>query len=159
APPTDPAAIGVLSVLQSVCIPAVNGGNLAALAKAAGYRKSGDTWSMRQHDYTLTIESPGTNPTQCHVDVTHMVDQEAPGRPIIVALHDWAFVERGWSLYRNDKNVQAGTEYTTRSWEHDGDNGQTESVVFTTRRHPDGTPMQRGTDTSELIYGVAKTAS
>jgi hypothetical protein len=28
--------------------------------------------------------------------------------------------------------------------------------VFTTRRHSDGTPMQRSADTSELIYGVIK---
>ncbi|MBV9996101.1 MAG: hypothetical protein JO127_12905 [Caulobacteraceae bacterium] len=154
APPTDPAAIGVMSVLQSVCIPAANGGKIDQLAKTAGYRKSGDDWSMRQRDYALTIENPGSNPTQCHVQITHAVDAQAPGRPIVVALHDWASTN-GWNLYRNDKSVQDGVEYTTRSWTRDGD-GKTESLVFMTQRHADGTPMQRNADTSELIYGVTK---
>lgn len=157
-PPTDPTAISVLSALTTVCIPAANGGDLGQLARAAGYRKSGDTWTLRTRDFTLVIENPGTNPSQCHVDVTHPVDQEAPGLPIVSALHDWAEVDNGWSPYRNDKSVQDGLEYTTRSWQRD-QNGKAESLVFTTHRHPDGTPMQRTNDLSEMIYGVQKDAS
>ena len=75
AAPTDPTAVAVMSVLQNVCIPAANGGDLNKLAKAGGYRKSGDNWTLRQRDFTVTIEPPGsTNPNQCHVDVTHPVD-------------------------------------------------------------------------------------
>jgi hypothetical protein len=156
APPTDPVAIAVLGVLQSVCIPAANGGNLAQLAKAAGYRKNdNDDWVLRQRDYNLKIENPGSNPNQCHVDVVHPADLEAPGRPIIVALHEWAAVSNGWSLYRNDKSIQDGVEYTTRSWTHDAD-GKSESLVFTTQRKADGTPMQRNADQSQLIYAVVK---
>ena len=145
-------------MLQNICIPAANGGDLTRLAKAAGYRKNGDNWTLRQRDYSLTIENPGSNPNQCHVDVTHPIDQEAPGRPIIIALNDWAVTEHGWNLYRNDKNVQGGAEFTTRSWQHDVD-GKSESVVFWTQRHPDGTPLQRGVDTSQLIYAVVKSTS
>jgi len=152
-PPTDPTAISVLSVLQSVCIPAAAGGNLANLAKAAGYRKSGDTWQLRQRDFTLTIQDPGSNPNQCHVDITHTADQEAPGRQIVVALHNWAAFANGWSLYRNDKNVAGASQYTTRSWQKDAD-GKLQSLVFLTIRHADGTPMKGGTDTSQLIYGI-----
>jgi hypothetical protein len=148
-----------MSVLQDICIPAANGGDLTKLAKAGGYRKSGDNWTLRQRDFTLTIEPQGgTNLNQCHVDVTHPVDQEAPARPIIVALNDWAVTVHGWTLYRNDKSVQGDSEYTTRSWRHDG-GGKSESVVFWTQRHPDGTPLQRGVDTSQLIYAVLKSAS
>ena len=156
-PPTDATAIGILSVLQSICIPAANGGVLNKLAKTAGYRKAGDNWQMRQRDYTLTIEPQGSNPNQCHVDVTHPVDQEAPGRPIIVALNDWAAITHGWSLYRNDKNTMDGTQFTTRSWQHDAD-GKSESVVFTTTRHADGSPMQHGADVSQLIYAVVNSS-
>jgi len=155
APPTDPAAIAVLAVLQNVCIPAANGGDMGKLAKAGGFRKSGDSWSLRQKDFSLTIESQGSNPNQCHVDVIHTADIEAPGKPIIVALHNWAAVSNGWSLYRNDKSVQDGVEYTTRSWELAGD-AKSESLVFTTRRHADGTPLRNGADESELIYAVTK---
>jgi hypothetical protein len=149
-------AIAVLGVLQSVCIPAANGGDLATLAKAAGYRKNdNDDWVLRNHDFNLKIENPGSNPNQCHVDVVHPADMEAPGRPIIVALHEWAAVSNGWSLYRNDKSIQDGVEYTTRSWTHDA-GGKTESLVFTTQRKADGTPLQRNADQSQLIYAVVK---
>ena len=157
-PPTDPTAIAVLSVLTNVCIPAANGGNLAQLAKTAGFRKTSDTWTLRQSAYTVVIESPGTNPNQCHMDITHPVDLEAPGRPIVVALHNWAEFANGWTLYRNDKSVQAGFEYTTRSWQKDAD-GKAEALAFTTQRHPDGTPMQRSNDTSQLIYSQNKDPS
>ena len=85
----------------------------------------------------------------------HPVDLEAPAAPIIVALHNWAAVEHGWSLYRNDKNVDAGQEFTTRSWEHGAD-GKNEALVFTTMRKPDGTPSQGNADTSQMIYSVTK---
>jgi hypothetical protein len=130
-----------------------------AIAKSYGLRKQGDIgWSTKQKDFTLTVENPGSNPTQCHVDVTHPADLEAPGRPIIVAFNDWAAVEHGWSLYRNDKNVQGDTQFTTRSWQLDW-NGQEQSLVFTTMRKPDGTPMKGNTDTSQMIYGVLKLPS
>jgi hypothetical protein len=155
--PTDPTAIAVLDVLKNVCIPAANGGDLAQLAKADGMRKNNDlTFSKKQKDFTLTIQNPGSNPNQCHVVVTHPADLESPGRPIIVALNDWAGVKNGWSLYRNDKNVQEGVQFTTRSWQLDW-NGTEQSLVFTTKRKPDGTPLHQNTDESELIYGVMKT--
>jgi hypothetical protein len=120
-------------------------------------RKTNDGgWSLKQKDFTLTIENPGSNPSQCHVIVTHPADLESPGRPIIIALNDWAGVTNGWSLYRNDKNVQEGVQFTTRSWQLDW-NGTEQSLVFTTKRKPDGTPLHQNTDESELIYGVMKT--
>ena len=143
-------------MLERVCIPAAAGGDWGALTKAAGFRKSRDNWVMKQKEYQLTIEAPGSNPNQCHVDIVHPVDPEAPGRAIVVALHDWAAVLRGWTLYRNDKSVIAGSEYTTRSWEHNAD-GNAEALVFTTIRKADGTSMQRNADTSELIYSIKKT--
>ena len=158
SPPTDPAAIAVLNVLQKVCIPAANGGDLAQLAKANGYRKSGDNWTYRQNNFSLSVAPAGSNPTQCHVDVLHPVDMESPGRTIVVALNDWAGIINGWSLYRNDKSVQAGQQFTTRSWQHSTD-AKEESLVFTTKRKADGTPLRGGQDESELIYGVQKVSS
>lgn len=154
--PTDPAAIALQRVLESVCIPATNGGDLAKLAKAAGYRKSGDSWVYKQASFQFTIEAPGSNPTQCHVDLVHPVYPQAPAAPLVVALHNWAAISRGWTLYRNDKNVDSGQEFTTRSWEHSAD-GKNEALVITTIRKADGTPMQRNADTSIMIYSVAKT--
>lgn len=154
--PTDPTAIALLSTLQQVCIPAANGGDLAKLAKAAGYRKVGDNFVYKQAAFQFTILAPGSNPNQCHVDVVHPVDPEAPAKPLVIALHDWASVERGWSLYRNDKNANSGQEFTTRSWEHSAD-GKAEALVITTIRKADGSPTQRNADTSMMIYSVTKT--
>ena len=147
-------------MLQKVCIPAAAGGNFPQIAKSYGLRKQGDYggWALKQKDVTLTVEDPGSNPTQCHVDVTHPADVDSPGRPIIVAFNDWAAVERGWSLYRNDKNVQGNTQFTTRSWQLDW-NGQEQSLVFTTMRKADGTPTKGTMDTSQMIYGVIKQPS
>lgn len=156
APPTDPAAIAVLSALESVCIPLVDGGDINKLAKADGFRKSGDNFVMRQKTFQLTLLAQGSNPGQCHVDIIHPVDPEAPAKPIVVALHNWAAVSRNWSLYRNDKNVIAGQEYTTRSWEVDAD-GKHSALVLTTIRKADGTPSGHGSDTSEMLYSATKT--
>jgi hypothetical protein len=149
----------LLSVLQHICVPAANGGNLPQLAKAGGFRKNGDNnWTMKTRDYSITVEDPGSNPNQCHVDVLHPVDLESPGRPIIIALNDYVGIENGWSLYRNDKNVQGGTQFTTRSWQHSTDT-TAESLVFTTMRKPDGTPLKGSVDTSQMIYDVEKVSS
>ena len=153
APPTDPAAIGVLSALDTVCVPLVNGGDIAKLAKAAGFRKSGDSYVLKQKTYQLTLEPLGSNPNQCHLDIGHPIDPEAPGKPIVVALHDWAAVTRGWDLYRNDKNVLGSQELTTRSWEHD-EGGKHLALVITTFRKADGAPSRNNADTSQMIYGL-----
>jgi len=156
APPTDPAAIAALNALERVCIPFVEGGDMGKIAKGAGYRKSGDNWTMKQAGYQLTVLAAGSNPGQCHVDIVHPIDPEAPAKPIVIALHNWAAVSRDWTLYRNDKNVNGSQEFTTRSWEHSGD-GKSEALVLTTIRKADGTPAQRTADTSEMIYSETKT--
>jgi hypothetical protein len=151
APPTDPTAIALLDTLQNVCIPSVEGGNLDKLAKANGYRKSGDNYVQNRRDYKFTLLAPGSNPTQCHVDLVHPVYPEAPAAALVVALHNWSAVERNWTLYRNDKNVEGEQQLTTRSWEHD-DTGKHEAMFITTYRHADGSPMNRNADTSTMVY-------
>lgn len=146
-------------MLQHICIPAANGGNLPQLAKAAGFRKNNDNnWTIKTRDYAIVVEDPGSNPNQCHVDVTHPLDMESPGRPIIIALNDWVGIEGGWTLYRNDKNVQGAMQYTTRSWQHVTDSKE-EDLVFVTMRKPDGTPLKSGVDTSQMVYSVSKVSS
>ena len=154
-PPTDPTAIAVLNTLEKVCIPAANGGDLAQIAKANGYRKSGENFVYKQPGYQLTILAPGSNPTQCHVDIVHAFIADTPAKEMVVALHNWAAVSRSWTLYRNDKTVDAGQEFITRSWEHSGD-GKDEALVLTTVRKADDTPTQHNADTSMMIYNVSK---
>lgn len=158
APPTDPAAIAVLAALENVCVPLVDGGDIAKLSKANGFRKSGDVFVQKQKGLQLTLQPQGSNPDQCHVDIISPVDPDAPAKPIILALNDWAAVSRNWSLYRNDKNVSSGKEFTTRSWETD-QNGRHQALVLTTIRKPDGAPSKGSSDTSQMIYSSTKTAT
>ncbi len=91
-------------------MPAVSGGNMDKLTKTAGYRKSGENYVMRGKGFQLTVLAPGSNPGTCHVDIISPVDPEAPAKPLVVALHNWAAVSRGYTLYRNDKNVTGAQE-------------------------------------------------
>jgi hypothetical protein len=156
--PTDPTAIALISTLETVCVPAVSGGNMEKLAKSAGYRKSGDNYVMRGKTFQLTVLAPGSNPHTCHVDILSPVDPEAPAKPLVVALHDWAAVTRGYTLYRNDKNVANGQELTTRSWEHsEPGGGKDDALVLTTYRKADGTPSG-SRETSVMLFSTNGTA-
>jgi hypothetical protein len=155
--PTDPVAIALISTLESVCVPVVSGGSMDKLTKAAGYRKSGDNYVMHGKGFQLTVLAPGSNPGTCHVDIVSPVDPEAPAKPLVVALHNWAAVTRGYTLYRNDKNVSGSQELTTRSWEL-ADGGKNQALVLTTFRKADGTPAN-GRETSEMLFSAAATPS
>ena len=155
--PTDPVAIALLSTLDTVCVPAVSGGNMDKLTKAAGYRKNGDNYVMRGKGFQLTVLAPGLNPGTCHVDIVSPIDPEAPAKPLVVALHNWAAVTRGYTLYRNDKNVAGAQELTTRSWEL-AEGGKNQAVVLTTFRKADGTPTG-GRETSEMLFSASSTPS
>jgi hypothetical protein len=155
-PPTDPTAIAAVSILEKVCIPAVAGGNWDALSKAAGLKRARDAWVLKGPTYQFTVNPPGSNPHSCIVDITHPVDPDAPAKPVVVALHNWAAVTRGWSLYRNDKGVVGAAQITTRSWENSAD-GKNEALVITTFRKADGSPAKPTAETSQMIYSVNKT--
>ena len=154
--PTDPTAIALLNTLETVCMPSAAGGNLAQIAKSAGYRKSGENFVFKGQGYQFTILSNAYNTTQCHVDIVHAVGTEAPGKAMVVALHNWSAVSRGWTLYKNNKFVQGTQEITVRSWEHSAD-GKDEGLVFNTLRKADGTPSKGNQDTSMMIYSQTKT--
>ena len=155
--PTDPTAIAIISTLQSVCIPAIEGGNLDRLARSSGFHRSDENYVLKGRGFQLTLYPGGSNPTQCHLDIVSPVYPEAPAAAIVVALHNWAAVERGWTLYRNDKNDEGGQQLTTRSWEHD-DPGKHEAMFITTYRRADGAPMKGSADTSTLVYSETKTS-
>jgi hypothetical protein len=158
APPTDPAAIELLDTLQSVCMPAVNHGDLAKLAKAAGFRKAGDNFVLKRPGFQFTVLAPGSNPTTCQVELLHAVDQAEPAKPLVVALHNWAAVAHGFALDRNDKHTEDGQEFITRSWVLNAD-GLHQALVLTTIRKANDTPSDRNGDTSEMFYTAVKYAS
>jgi len=152
AAPTDIASLTVLDTLTRVCAQSVRGGDMEKLAPAAGFKKKRDLWvKSYTKGYTITITPPGTNPQVCSVAIEHPVDGV---KPIIIDLHNWAMA-KGWDLYRNDKIV-SDMERTTRSWEMRGETEQ-EAVVLVTVRKPNGEPVSKRADRTELLYTLYKT--
>jgi hypothetical protein len=137
-------------VLEKMCIPAASGGDWNALAKANGFKKSGEAWVLKGPTAQFKVNPPGSNPNSCIVDIVHPVD---PAAPVIVALHNWATYGHGYTLYQNGKNVAGGAEFTIRSWENTED-GKAYALVFTTTRKADGSPSKGTQDTSQMIFSV-----
>jgi hypothetical protein len=149
AVPTDPTTLQVLNVMESVCKPLVQGGDLAALTKPLRFKKKRDVYTLAlAKPAAITVRPPGSNDNVCMLEITHAVRGD---QPMTVALHDWA-IARGYTLYRNDE-FTTDLKRHTRSWELTAD-GKTEALVLVTTRKPDGSPMVRNADTSTLMYSV-----
>jgi FtsZ-binding cell division protein ZapB len=95
----------------------VRGGDMKALATAAGFKLKRDLW-VKQYakGYQISISPPGTNPQVCSVTLDHPVNGITP---VIVDVHNWA-MGKGWELYRNDQ-ILSDMDRTTRSWEMRGE--------------------------------------
>lgn len=153
--PTDPAAIAVLSTFNNVCVPAVRGGSLDALAKSAGFKKSGESYVMKRPGFVLTLQASGTNTDICQVDITSAIDPAGPAAPIVQALYNQVAVTQEWDQIRNDKTKAGDQLLTTRSWQHVA-GGVQEDLVFITYRKGDDTPAGKNADTSSLMYHQTK---
>lgn len=147
--PTDATSLAVLDVLTRVCAQSVRGGDLKALATAAGFKLRRDLW-VKQYakGYQISIAPPGTNPQVCSVTLDYPVNGIAP---VIVDVHNWA-MGKGWDLYRNDQ-ILTDMDRTTRSWEMRGET-ELEAVVLVTVRKPNGAPFSNKGDRAELLYSL-----
>ena len=152
AVPTDVTSLAVLDVLTRVCAESVRGGDMKALATAAGFKLRRDMW-VKQYakGYQISIAPPGTNPQVCSVTLDHPVGGITP---VIVDVHNWA-MGKGWDLYRNDQ-ILTDMDRTTRSWEMRGET-ELEAVVLVTVRKPNGAPLSSKADRAELLYSLYKT--
>lgn len=148
--PTDPTTIQVLSMLEQVCKPMVQGGDLQSIVKPLGFKKNRDgTWSLRlEKPYQITVLPQGVNKNVCDVDITHPVGGDAP---LTVGIHNYA-IARGYTLYRNDE-FTTDLKRHTRSWELTG-NGKTEALVLVTEHNPDGSSVVKNADRSTLMYSI-----
>lgn len=150
--PTDVTSLAVLDVLTRVCAQSVRGGDMKALATAAGFKMKRDMWvKSYAKGYQISIAPPGTNPQVCSVTLDHPINGITP---VIVDLHNWA-MGKGWDLYRNDQ-ILTDMDRTTRSWEMRGET-ELEAVVLVTVRKPNGAPLSSKADRAELLYSLYKT--
>jgi hypothetical protein len=152
AVPTDVTSLAVLDVLTRICAESVRGGDMKALATAAGFKLRRDVWTKQYaKGYQISILPPGTNPQVCSVTLDHPVNGITP---VIVDIHNWA-MGKGWDLYRNDQ-ILTDMDRTTRSWEMRGET-ELEAVVLVTVRKPNGAPLSSKADRAELLYSLYKT--
>jgi hypothetical protein len=150
AVPTDPAAIRTLSVLESVCKPLVDGGDLAALAKQQGFKKKRDIQTLQfAKPGVISVLPNASNKNVCMMEIDHAIGSD---KALTVAVHDYA-VARGYTLYRNDE-FTTDLKRHTRSWELTRADGKTEALVLITSRKPDGSPLGKNADKSTLMYSV-----
>lgn len=157
--PTTGDGAAVLNILQKVCVPAVKGGSLDDLAKAAGMkkdRKSGG-WMIgvdADRNHSITVQAQGSNKNVCQADIRYAIGQE---KPIVTALNVWAFLHQpDMPLQRNDFIVGAdGVKRITLSWEYYTDKEST-GLVLVQQKKPDGSPLDARYDSATMLYSERK---
>jgi len=156
--PTSGDGAEVLSVINNICIPAVRGGSVDQLAKAAGYKlnKREATWfkPLGAKPYEIGIIQPGSNTNVCNLTLKYAVGQE---KPIVTALNIWAFLhEPDMPMQRNDFMVGAdGVKRITLSWEHFNDKEST-GLVLVQLKKPDGSALNEKYDQATVLYSERK---
>lgn len=150
--PTSGDGAELIQVIDQICVPAVRGGDLDALAKSHGFKKRKGAWVRglsSGKDYTVTLQPQGSNKNVCQADVNYAIGQE---KPIVNALNVWAFLHKPqMPLQRNDFVVQGAVKRITLSWEYYTDKVST-GLVFVQLKNADGSPMSAKYDSGTLLY-------
>lgn len=154
--PTDPTSIAIINALNSICVPGVqDGGDQAALAKAAGFKKKRDQWIQAQaKPYQIVVEPAGSNKNVCTLTINHPTGL---AQTLVTDLHGWASTRQPiLQLYRNDQMSGSDFKRNTVSWEHVGEGNASTGMVFVQLKKLDDTPVLKNADQSNLLYSVRK---
>ena len=136
-------AIRILDTLERVCIPATAvGGNLDTLARGAGFRRSRDTYTMRQGTMNIVIQPLSSDHKTCRFLIDYPVDTL---QPTIIAMHNWA-MGRTMTL-RDPYRLSSDFQRDIRSWERDAD-----AIVLMAMKKTDGNPVGRNADRAEILF-------
>lgn len=154
--PTTGDGAQLLQAIEKVCVPAVRGQGLDAVAKAAGLRanRRDGTWALplaSGRDYAIVFQPQYSQTNVCQAEVHYAVGQD---KAIISALNVWSFLHQPTLvLQANYVNVDAdGVKRIRKSWEHVEANGASTAVNFSIWRKPDDTPLNGRYDTGMLFY-------
>jgi hypothetical protein len=157
--PTSGDGAQLLQVLEKICVPAVRGQGVDAVAPSLGFKKNkrDNSWSMMlgtDKNYTVTVLSQGSNKDVCQAEVHFALGQE---KPIVDALNIWSFLhDPELKIAANYVNVDPdGIKRVRKSWEHFDDHAST-AVNFSTMRKPDDSPLNARFDTGMMFYQERK---
>ena len=153
-PSTDPFSLQLLGLMDSVCKPAVAGGDLPALAKAAGMKKKKEQWvADAGKPYQIAIDNPGSNKNVCTVTIQY-AQGDAQAQALANALHDWATWENKpqLRLIRNDLTV-SDVKRLTVSWDDAWADGHA-GLVYMRLKKLDDSAIGKDYERAQILYST-----
>jgi hypothetical protein len=158
--PTTGDGAAIIKAIETICIPAVRGQGIDAVAKAQGLKnnKRDSTWTMPlggDKQYVLIFQPQFSQSDVCQAEVHYATGQD---QPIISALVIWTYIHKPeLILQANYVNVDPdGIKRVRKSWEHVDANGASTAVNFSILRKPDDAPLDPHYDTGMLFYQERK---
>lgn len=159
--PTSGYGFEAIQVIEKVCMPAVRGQPLEALAKANGFKlnRRDQTWSKpygaEGKAYQVVLYPSGSNKTVCMADLRFPTGQDAE---IAKSLNVWAFVQQPpldpTANYTQPQDPD-GLKRVRRSWEY-LTSTQSIGLNFSTVRKPDDTQVNKAYDLATMQYQERK---
>ncbi|WP_395673683.1 hypothetical protein [Phenylobacterium sp.] len=158
--PTSGDGAEVIAALDQVCLPAVRGGDLEALAKANGYKlnRRDQTWAKPlggQKNYAIVLFPQGSNKDVCFAELRYAMGKDDE---IAKALNIWAFTRQPpldpTANYTQPVDPD-GLKRVRRSWEFLSAS-QSIGLNFSTVRKPDDTQVAKNYDQGTLQYQERK---
>jgi hypothetical protein len=153
-PTTDPVSLQLLGVLDSVCKPAVVGGDFQTLVKAAGMKKKKEQWVKDiGKPYLIAIDNPGSNKNVCTVTIQY-AQGDAQAQALANALHDWATWENKpqLRLIRNDLTV-SDVKRLTVSWDDAWADGHA-GLVYMRLKKLDDSSIGKNYEQAQVLYST-----
>jgi hypothetical protein len=157
--PTEGTGAAVLQVLEKICIPAVRGQSLDALAKGMrlkNNRRDG-TWTMAlggDKAYVIIVQPQYSQKDVCRAEIRYPIGED---KPIVSALNVWSFLHQPeLILQANYVNTDPdGVKRVRKSWEALQANAST-AVNFTVERTAADAPLGKNYDRGQLYYQERK---
>lgn len=159
-PPTLPTSgygYEAIQVIENVCVPAVRGQGVDAVAKANGFKlnRRDQTWAKQlgaeNKIYQVVVAPSGSNKSVCNVELRYPTGADAD---VAKALNVWAFVHQPpldpTANYTQPQDPD-GLKRVRRSWEYLTDK-QSIGLNFSTVRKPDDSQVNAKYDMGTLQY-------
>lgn len=155
--PTSGYGYDAIQVIEKICVPAVRGQGVDAVAKAAGFKlnKRDQTWTKafgtENKAYQVVAFPSGSNKSVCNVELRYPM---GAAEDIAKALNVWSFVHQPpldpTANYTQPQDPD-GLKRVRRSWEYLTSN-QSVGLNFSTVRKPDDTQVNKAYDMGTLQY-------
>ena len=152
---TDPVSLQLYAVLDKICKPSVIGGDFEALAKANGFKKKKQMWTLELvKPYSIVLDNPGSNKNVCALTL-HYSQSPDQAQALATALHDWATWETKpqMRLIRNDQVNGSDYKRFTVSWDDAWADGRA-GLVYMRVKKLDDTSVGKNFEEARVLYST-----